>query len=164
MRQRFLEFAVGLVRLWTRAYTTGMRADVRRRRCAEIESDIWESLHDLENPGASGIHIVVRFARGMPADVLWRLEHAVVGGQRMWRKLAFLCIAAATVMAMLWSFSPRSELQSLPKLPASPTPNYVVKRRGPPPPPPRPPTWEEFVAKVNGREPQKPGNRTSSRR
>lgn len=164
MRQRFLGLATRLVRAWTRAYTTGMRADVRRRRCAEIESDIWESLHDPESTGGSGIHIMVRFARGMPADVLWRLEHAGVGGQRMWRKLAFLCIATAAVMAMLWSFSPRSELQSLPKLPPSPTPNYAVKRRGPPPPPPRPPTWEEFVAKVNGRPPQKPAHPTSGRR
>lgn len=81
----------------------------------------------------------------------------------MVKKLAFLCIAVGTVTAMLWSLSPRSELQSLPELPPSPTPNYIEKRRLPPPPPP-PPTWEEFVAKVNGREPQKPGNRANIRR
>jgi hypothetical protein len=164
MRRRFLECAVGLVRSWTRAYTTGMGAEVRRRRCAEIESDIWESLHDTES-GASGLHIVARFARGMPADVLWRLEHAMAGGQRMWRTLAFLCIAAATVMVMLWSFAPRSGLQSLPTLPASPTPNYIEKRRKPPPPPPGPgPTWEEFVAKVTGKPPKKPAAPPNTRR
>jgi hypothetical protein len=128
-----------------------MRAEVRRRRCAEIESDIWESLHGPDSTETSGIHIVVRFVRGVPADVLWRLEHATVGGQLMWRKLAFLGVASLAVVAMLWSFSPRSELQSLPTLPAAPTPIYVIKRRVPPPPPPPPPTWEEFVAKVNGR-------------
>ena len=69
----------------------------------------------------------------------------------MWKKLAILCTAAASVIAMLWLFSPRTELLSLPTLPAKPTPNYVEKRRVPPPPPPGP-TWEEFVAKVNGRE------------
>jgi hypothetical protein len=83
----------------------------------------------------------------------------------MWRTLAFLCIAAATVMVMLWSFAPRSGLQSLPTLPASPTPNYIEKRRKPPPPPPGPgPTWEEFVAKVTGKPPKKPAAPPNTRR
>ncbi len=68
----------------------------------------------------------------------------------MRRKLALVCIAAATVMTLLWFLFPRFEPLSLPNLPAKPVPNYVEKRRGPPPPPPPPPSWEEFVAKVNG--------------
>ena len=123
----------------------------RRRRCAEIESDIWEALHDAENADATGIYILIRLARGMPADLSWRLEHAFRGEQLMWSKLALLCVAAATVMAIV-ALSRRYEPLSLPNLPAKPTPNYVEKRRGPPPPPPPPPTWEQFVAKVNGKQ------------
>ena len=82
----------------------------------------------------------------------------------MWRKLALLCIAVATVVAMLWSLSPRFEPLTLPDLPAKPIPNYVEKRRGPPPPPPPPPSWEQFVAKVNGKQPKKPAGNTSDRR
>jgi hypothetical protein len=178
MRRWLPRLAVMVVRAWTRAYTKGMDADVRRRRCAEIESDIWESLHDPENTDATGAHILVRFARGAPADLSWRLEHTLTGGQLMWRKLALLCIATATVMAILWSFSPPSEPLSLPNLPATPIPIYVEKRRGPPPPPPPPPSWEEFVAKwpaartwpreftraVNGKQPQRPAEGTRNRR
>ena len=164
MRRRFLHLATELVRAWTRVYTTGMPPEVRRRRCAEIESDIWESLHDPERTTQLGIQIVTRFTRGIPDDVLWRLQHTLAGGQTMWRKLAFLCMAAVVAMAVLWSFSPRSENQSLPRLPARPTPNYVERRRVPPPPPPPGPTWEEFVAKVNGRAPGTPTNRPNEQR
>lgn len=163
MRKRLRRLAIGFTRAWTRAYTSGMPSEARRRRRAEIESDIWESLHDSESTDASGLQIVVRVARGMPADVLWRFEYALAGGQEMWRKLAFLFIATAALMVMAWSFSPRSELQ-LPKLPAKPIPNYVERRRMPPPPPPPPPTWDEFVAKVNGRVPQKPDTPADNRR
>ena len=69
--------AAMLVRSWTRAYTRGMHAASSPARCAEIESDIWESLHDPENADATGIDILIRFARGMPADLSWRLEHAL---------------------------------------------------------------------------------------
>lgn len=164
MKRWLLAFAVTLVRLWTRAYTRGMQAEVRRRRSAEIESDIWESLHDPEGTDATAMHIFLRVVRGMPADLSWRLEQAFIGEQLMWRKLALLCIAAATVMAMLWSFSPRLEPLTLPNLPAKPIPNYVEKRRGPPPPPRPGPSWEEFVAKVNGRQLKTPAGDTTDRR
>jgi hypothetical protein len=65
----------------------------------------------------------------------------------MWRTITFLGLTFATLLAILWSLS---EAPSHPQLPARPTPNYLVTRRGPPPPPPPPPTWEEFVAKVKG--------------
>src|SRR4029450_2880286 len=100
MRLWLLTFAAMLVRSWTRAYTRGMDAATRRRRCAEIESDIWESLHDLET---TGFHMLVRFARGMPADVLWRLEHALQGGEHMWRKYALIGLAAAPLTTIAWS-------------------------------------------------------------
>jgi hypothetical protein len=144
--------AAMLVRAWTRAYTAGTQAETRRRRRAEMESDIWESLHDPEKDRSTGIHMVVRLARGIPADTLWRLEQALAGGELMWRKYALLGAAVAAVTAIVWSLSTPAGLPSLPTLPAEPTPIYVVKRRTPPPPPPPPPSWEEFVAKVNGKQ------------
>ena len=40
--------AITLTRWWTRFYTLGLPGEVREARCAEIESDLWESLHDPE--------------------------------------------------------------------------------------------------------------------
>lgn len=131
-------------------YTTAMRAELRNRRRAEIESDMWESLHDEEHTRRSGVHIIIRLICGIPDDLSWRVEQTMSGGQHMWRRVAFLSAAAAAVTAFVWISAFRSDMQSLPTLPDSPTPNYVERRRVPPPPPPHP-TWEQFVAKVNGR-------------
>ena len=38
--------ALALVRMWTRLYTTGLPAEMRERRFAEIESDIREHCDD----------------------------------------------------------------------------------------------------------------------
>ena len=153
MSQWMSRLAVILVRSWTCLYTAGMRAETRRRRCAEVESDVWESLHDPNVARARGIHLFVRLTRGMPADVLWRLEH-LHEGDLMWRKYALIGLAAAAVTTVAWSLSVPSRDLSLPALPPDPTPIYVIRRRTPPPPPPPPPTWEEFVAKVNGTRPK----------
>ncbi len=74
----------------------------------------------------------------------------------MWRKLALAGLTAFAAIAVFWSLSSLSEPLSLPNLPSEPAPNYVERRQGPPPPPPPPPSWEEFVAKVNGKQRQKP--------
>jgi hypothetical protein len=155
-------FAISLVRIWTRIYTAGLHAEIRERRRAEIESDLWESIHDTTNTDHAGISLINRLGRGIPADVFWRIEQVQTGG-RMWTKLAFVGVAAVTLMAMLWSFSPQSEPPSLPKMPARPRPYYAVGRREPPPPPPPQPTWEEFVAKVNGKPLPKPRRGANSR-
>ena len=164
MKRWLLFCAVMLVRSWSRAYTTGLHPEVRRRRRSEIESDIWESLHDPERTDATAMQIFLRFARGMPADLLWRLDHILTGEQLMWRKLVLLCLAATTLTVMVWSVSPRVEPLALPNRPPKPIPNFVQKRRGPPPPPRPGPTWEEFVAKVNGRVANSPSGDTTDRR
>jgi hypothetical protein len=151
MRRWLLTCAVMLVRAWTRAYTAGMDAEICRRRSGEIESDLWESLHDPENTGAAGMHILARIVRGMPADLSWRLEYSMAGGGLMWRKLALAGMAAFAALTVFWSLSSLSEPMPLPSLPSKPIPIYVERRQGPPPPPPPPPSWEEFVAKVNGK-------------
>src|SRR5688572_30487241 len=67
--------SVRLVRLWTRAYTLGMPADVRGARLNDIECDLWECQHDTDRP-ARAIEILARLLLGMPDDLLWRLEYA----------------------------------------------------------------------------------------
>src|SRR5207302_1817998 len=63
--------AVALVRWWTRVFTLGMAATAREWRRAEIESDLWEHTHD-EAPSAWPL--LWRLLRGIPADVIWRIE------------------------------------------------------------------------------------------
>jgi hypothetical protein len=60
-----------VVRRWTLLYTRGLPAEARERRCLELESDMWEHLHDASEPDAVR-EVVGRFMRGIPADVRWR--------------------------------------------------------------------------------------------
>lgn len=73
MSSSALDLAVRVVRLWTRAYTFGASARVRDARLDEIECDLWESQHDSHR-AASASEILIRLVRGIPDDVLWRLE------------------------------------------------------------------------------------------
>jgi hypothetical protein len=60
-----------VVRRWVALYTHGLPADLRDRRFLELESDVWEHLHDADEPNASRA-VYGRFLRGIPADVWWR--------------------------------------------------------------------------------------------
>ncbi len=62
---------VRLVRGWVQLYTRGLAVDDRERRRLELDSDVWEHLHD---PGeqATGSAVFGRCLRGIPADVRWR--------------------------------------------------------------------------------------------
>ena len=62
---------VTMVRRWVVLYTRGLPMDVRDRRLLELESDVWEHLHDADEPNARRA-MFGRFLRGMPADVWWR--------------------------------------------------------------------------------------------
>ncbi len=62
---------VGLVRCWARLYTRGLAVDERERRRLELESDVWEHLHDPDEQATSRA-VFGRFLRGIPADVRWR--------------------------------------------------------------------------------------------
>lgn len=63
--------AVKSVRRWAQLYTRGLPVEHRERRRLELESDMWEHLHDLDEP-ATGRAVFGRFLRGIPADVRWR--------------------------------------------------------------------------------------------
>jgi hypothetical protein len=43
---------VNMVRRWVALYTRGLSVDVRDRRLLELESDVWEHLHDADEPNA----------------------------------------------------------------------------------------------------------------
>lgn len=66
------------VRWWTRVYTAGARSKARDARRAQINSDLWEHEVDARASGMTsrGLarDVVDRMARGIPADIAWRLE------------------------------------------------------------------------------------------
>lgn len=78
-----LALAAGLTRKWVRVYTRGVAPDVRERRQAEIESDLWEHESDAREAGAPlgpvALEFLGRLALGVPADLSWRLEHRGAG-------------------------------------------------------------------------------------
>ena len=81
MTEFLMRLATGLVRGWTRLYTWGMPASSRARRCAEIESDLWEVRHDTAGAGAPcASHVVLRLLMGIPDDLGWRVEQAAAAG------------------------------------------------------------------------------------
>ena len=63
--------SVRFVRRWLAVYTRGLPAETRERRCLELESDMWEHLHDDDETDAARA-VLGRFLRGIPADVRWR--------------------------------------------------------------------------------------------
>jgi uncharacterized protein (TIGR03435 family) len=106
MRRHALNLAARFVRLWTRAYTLGMPADVRHARISDIDYDLWECEHDADRP-ASAFEILARLLLGMPDDLVWRFEHASCGDateiappRRRIAVSAFTCSFALHVVAL----------------------------------------------------------------
>ncbi len=64
-----------LVLGWVRLYTHGLPAETAERRCAEIESDLWEQGHDPAE--TAGVALIGRCLRGVPADLWWRYRTLV---------------------------------------------------------------------------------------
>src|SRR5436309_3503637 len=119
-----------LVRIWTHLYTFALPSEIRDRRRAEIESDVWESEHDPDVPHHA---IVLRLLRGMPADLLWRLE---VTPSRQHARAAVGALAGAGVLALaLWALV--RQPVPLPAPPRRPVPISLRLMPPPPPPPPR---------------------------
>jgi hypothetical protein len=128
-----LRLAVALVRLWTRAFTLGMPPTAREWRRAEIESDLWEQ-HDDRT--ASPWQLLGRLFRGIPADVLWRIDEESMRS----RTLVVVGASVGIILAAgaIWLYD-TMRADTLP----TPPPAWV--RVGapagsvPPPPPPPPP-------------------------
>lgn len=79
-----MKFARALVLAWTRVYTAGLTDELRRRRYAEIASDLWEFEHDPHRPHHAGAHLLLRLVLGLRHDLCWRVEQRVpyVAAQR----------------------------------------------------------------------------------
>jgi len=71
MTDIWLRLVERLVRTWTRLYTTGVSPDLRDRRRAEIDSDLWESRHQPQGPYTAA-HLLWRLLLGVGDDVAWR--------------------------------------------------------------------------------------------
>jgi hypothetical protein len=65
-----------LVRRWIRLYTHGLPPEAAARRRAELESDLWEHLHDDQESHAS-LTVLGRCLRGIAADLWWRARTLV---------------------------------------------------------------------------------------
>jgi hypothetical protein len=128
-----LRVTVALVRVWTRAYTWHLPADVRAQRRAEIESDLWESQRADTLDACLPAHIVARLVFGVPDDLRWRREHSA---HDRTLPLAFAGVTiGAAIVAAVWIGHVGRPLQ-LPTPLIAPT---VAPRHLPPPPPPPPP-------------------------
>jgi hypothetical protein len=73
-----LDLASALTRAWTAAYTSGLPADLREQRRAEIDCDLWEHqwLASRRGDPATGtaIEILARMLAGMLSDITWRAQ------------------------------------------------------------------------------------------
>ena len=72
------DLAVGLTRAWVALYTTGLAADLRGTRRAEIDSDLWEQRQVAalveEAQSETAFQLFARLLLGIPSDLTWRLE------------------------------------------------------------------------------------------
>ncbi len=91
-----------VVRWWTATYTAGLASSVRDARRAEIASDVWEHSEDMAAGGETllgrAIGVVSRLVRGIPADLLWRVN---VEGPKMDIRIPFERVTGALLLAMV---------------------------------------------------------------
>ena len=78
MIRRLQDIAPACARAWLRLYTSGMPADLRDARHADVNTDLWEHQHDAHGEGASRLaiaaEILLRTFVGVPDDLGWRRE------------------------------------------------------------------------------------------
>lgn len=132
-----LRFALTIVRVWTTLYTSGMPDGLRETRRAEIESDLWESQHDRrpESDLGGGVQILLRLLRGVPDDLLWRVELMDLRTRRRRIGMWITATAGVALWAALWVGSALTPST----LPQPPRPMVFVAGPPPTPPPPPPP-------------------------
>jgi hypothetical protein len=100
------QLAMALTRWWTRVYTLGMPAHLRDARCAEIESDLWESLHD---PDATRPQILPRLAGGLLDDVCWRANHLTDES----RMMALTVATGSLLLIAMWEWLARPAIMTM---------------------------------------------------
>jgi hypothetical protein len=131
-----LRLAIVLVRAWTYLFTIGMPDTARQWRRGEIECDLWEQAHDRP---PSAAQVTWRLVRGIPADIVWRVEEEAMQSGRIIVVAASIGIAVGA--GAMWLYEAmRPEF-----LPTPPPVRLDMGGSGhtwpliPPPPPPPPP-------------------------
>lgn len=129
-----LRIVIAVARTWTRLYTLGLPEEVRDRRRAEIESDLWESWDDATDSSWLALLIAARLIGGIPDDLRWRAACLFPDP-----RAAGLAIATALGLSILVSILWLGLIGSraLPRPPAAP--DFSRPANYPPPPPPPPP-------------------------
>jgi hypothetical protein len=137
MMSRGRKIGIALVTAWVRFYTRDLPSPIAAQRQAEIESDLWEQLHDPDRHTPTH-EIVVRLLAGIPDDLRWKEEQMEPGEIR---KAIFVTLGATAVAALLLMGMMTMAAASLkpPPVPAAPVPEWQRKLKSYPPPPPPPP-------------------------
>ena len=100
------QLAIALTRWWTRVYTLGLPLDLRAARRAEIESDLWDSLHD---PEVTRPQILPRLAGGLLDDVCWRANHLADESRMMGLTVA----TGSLLLVAMWEWLARPAIMTL---------------------------------------------------
>jgi hypothetical protein len=89
---------VALIRGWTRCYTWRVPDASAVERRAEIESDLWESLHDrvAESTWRISCALLSRLVAGLADDVAWRLE--MLDGETAFRTRRAVAMTVSIVL------------------------------------------------------------------
>lgn len=145
MSEASLRIASAAVRAWTQLYTCGLPKEARDARRDEIESDLWESMHDRDGQRAGlASHIWMRLVGGVFDDVRWRAEQITDAGANVWR--VGITFAVVTLI-VLWMIAEAILPAGYPQPPSPPrlALRPVLMRQPPPPPPPpcRPAGFEQ---------------------
>jgi TonB family protein len=139
-------FFVSCVRGWTRWYTWRLPPAVRDARREEIESDLWESLHDPEmTAGWLVVQMMMRLTLGIPDDLAWRLLSHPTATRSAMLRTAMTAAAMCTLLLVAALSRLSANVPHLPEPPLSS--RHVHTIRNPPPPPPAPgaTTWQAPV-------------------
>lgn len=155
-----LRLALAIVRFWTALYTNGMPDALRQARRAEIESDLWESQHDrrLQSDASVASQMLLRVVRGVPNDVLWRVELMDLRSRRRRTGMWVTATAIALLAIALWIGPAMTPAE----LPVPPNQMHFVAGPGPvvppppPPPPPPPLSWNAAGGSVSDAPPPPP--------
>ena len=112
------EAAAQLVTGWVRRYTRELPEEVRARRVGELDADLHDHITAARAAGTTepriALGILSRMARGIPADLSWRGEHAArhgrdpdkPGGPSLTTSNAYrlaLALALGTFLFLAWS-------------------------------------------------------------
>lgn len=135
MTRQLVRASASAVALWTRIYTAGMETDLRDRRRAEIESDLWESQQETRPASSLAVDLIARLVRGIPSDLRWRSEHRQASLFE-WFTVRFVGATAIATLIVLATFTPGQAY--MPATPPAPDLLGIRDREAPPPPPPPP--------------------------